>query len=474
MDYELNHLDYTGLKTAEEAFNVLKDHGCEQAVIKKLSKNNNDKNQVYIHKSISVFNSMFALEFNERDESASVTKRASKPGKRIPEALFKNFSWVSKDLSLHKVKGCKAILYAQYPETRLSAFQTENNEMPRSMSVEYTKKEDLPNRFLLIGATKEGSAVAMMILAPSEQFLEDFVELQNAVSSGVIKFIDLGKSDNRTEQLKQLLTEKVSRKSLLGCRLDRDGNTIPFTGTQVCGYTLEHALDIRPNADKDGDIFGIELKAISQKKVTLFTPEPDGGLYKESFPKFMKTYGYLKGTDEYRFTGIHRANIKNEKSNLTLKILYLEKGKSKDTFVLMEYSPDRSIDVQARELRVSLVDENGFEAATWSFERMLNSWGVKHNETVYYPVKKVLNENKQELEDGYKYRVEFDSKALWCQKTQISMLFNAIHDGTVILDPAPKYVEGNPKLNKRRSQWRINDIYRDSNKLYESINLIEL
>lgn len=474
MDYQYNHFDLTQISSTDDVFTTLRAHGCECAVIKRLAKNNNDKNQVYIHKSIGVFNSMFSLKFNDRDESSSVSKRASKPGKKIPEAVFTKFSWVANDSSLHEVKSCKAILYAQYPETRLSGFQTIQNEMPRSMSIEFTKIKGIPARYLAIGATKTGDAVAMMIVGPSVQFEDEFNELENAVSSGIIKSSALGKADNRTQDLIVLLKDRVAGQTLLGCRLDKEGNTIPFTGTQVCGYTLEHALDIKPNADKNGDIFGIELKAISQKKVTLFTPEPDGGLYKESFPDFMKKYGYLKGVDEYRFTGIHRANTRNEKSGLTLKILFLNKGKAKDEYFEAEYDPSESIDKQSRNLRVSLVDDDGFEAATWSFERLLNSWGVKHNETVYYPVKKIVNKNPNDIDKGYKFLVEFDSKALWCQKTEISKLFNAIYDGTIILDPAPKYVESNPKLNKRRSQWRINDIYRDSVKLYDEVELIEL
>lgn len=474
MDLTLNHLDLDDVQSIDDVFTRLRAHQCESLVLKKLSKNNNDKNQVYIHKSISIFNSIFDLKFKERDESSSVTKRASKPGKRIPEAVFTHFSWLSTDNTLHTVKACRAILYSQYPETRLSGFQTIENEMPRSMSVEYTKLANIPDRYLVIGATRSGEAIAMMIVGPSEQFSNDFLQLENAVSSGVIKSASLGKADDRTNDLKSLLLENISGKTLRGCRLDKDGNTIPFTGTQVCGYTLEHALGIKPNADKEGDIFGIELKAISQKKVTLFTPEPDGGLYQQSFPEFMKKYGYVKGEDEYRFTGIHRANIRNEKSKLTLKILYLEKGKSKDEFILSDYDPNRSIDAQSRNLRVALVDDEGLEAAVWSFERLLNSWGVKHNETVYYPVKKLTNDNLSQIEQGYKFLVEFDTKAIWCQRTQVSRLFNSIYDGTIILDPAPKYVESNPKLNKRRSQWRINDIYRDATKLYDEVELVDL
>lgn len=159
LKYELNHLDHEGLTSIPAALQILKSHNCETVVIKRLAKNNNDKNQVYIHKDISVFSSMFDLRFNERDESTSVTKSSSNPGERIPEAVFKHFSWVSTTGALHKVSDCKAILYAQYPETRLSRFQTNDREIPRSMSVDYTKLPDMKSRYLLIGTTKPGATV---------------------------------------------------------------------------------------------------------------------------------------------------------------------------------------------------------------------------------------------------------------------------------------------------------------------------
>ena len=473
LKYELNHLDHEGLSTIAEALQILKSHNCETAIIKKLAKNNNDKNQVYIHKDISVFSSMFDLRFSERDGSTSETKSSSKPGDRIPEAVFEDFSWVSTTGALHKVTDCKAILYAQYPETRLSRFQTNNREMPRSMSVEYTKLSDMKSRYLFIGATKSGAAIAIMVVDPSEPFHDEYKALDDAVQSGVIKFSNLGRADNRSEKLLAALTDNVLGKTLKGCRLDTTGKEIPFNSTQVCGYTLEAALGIVPNAGGEGDIHGIELKAISQKKVTLFTPEPDGGLYKDDFKAFMRKYGYEKETGVFRFTGIHRCNVKS-KSPLTMKILCktLIDKKSK-TFADTEYDPNKNINDQVKDLRVCLVDDMGDEAAVWSFEKLLNKWGVKHNETVYVPVAKSDNTNPEELRDGFKHKVTFSDEVLWCKRTDISRLFNAIHDGTIVFDPAPKFVEHDPSKTKKRSQWRLNNIFNDAHKLYEKVEKVK-
>src|SRR5690606_14268762 len=126
------------------------------------------------------------------------------------------------------------------------------------------------------------------------------------IDSKACKVIRLAIAETGSEKLKYLLAERIAGKNVKGCRLDIKGETLPFTGTQVHGYTLEHELGIPPNASKSGDIFGIELKCFTSKKLTLFTPEPDGGLYFDDFTGFMRRYGYAKEA-VYRFTGLHRA-----------------------------------------------------------------------------------------------------------------------------------------------------------------------
>ncbi|WP_257978876.1 MvaI/BcnI restriction endonuclease family protein [Vibrio parahaemolyticus] len=478
--YEFNQYDHLGLDNLDDVRRLLKKHECSIALIKSLPKNANDKNQVYFHSDASLLNSLFDLRFSDRGESVSETKRSSDPGKLIPQAEFHRFSWLDTHGNLGKAKQCKAIVYAQYPEARLSGFQTVSKKMPRSMSVEYTKRADCLPRYLVLGANRLGHAIAVLVVDPSPLFVEQFNDLENYFGSKVCKAftIDLGDSSG-TEKLKELLKENVAGKILLGCRL-KLGETVPFTGTQVHGYTLEHALGIEPNAEKEGDIFGIELKCFTRKKLTLFTPEPDGGLYRESFPDFMTTYGYKKG-DVYRLTGLHRAYKENEKTQLTLKIHCFhpvvtkdENGKKTTHFTHGLYDPKKPITKQMTGMEVVLEDRQGKIAASWSIERLLNCWGAKHNEVVYVPATKQENDEPNSLAAGYKFKIEFPDKVLWCLNTNAEKLFQAIHVGTVYLDPAPKYHPTDAKQTKRRSQWRINDIYKASNELYEEVNEVML
>ncbi len=479
--YAFNQLDHFSIPDLETVKNLLRPHNCQLALIKELPKNANDKNQVYYHSDASLLNSIFDLRFSDRGESTSITKRTSDPGKAIPQAVFHSFSWLSTDGTLHPAKECKAIVYAQYPEARLSGFVTKDGYMPRSMSVEYIKREDRLPRYLILGATPSGQAVAIMAVNPGETLVREFRSLYTYYGSKVCKAIAIEPvGESGSVKLETILRDNVASKTLLGCRFDKDGITIPFTGTQVHGYTLEHACGIKPNAEKNGDIFGIELKCFTRKKLTLFTPEPDGGLYAESFAGFMTKYGYLKGED-YRLTGLHRAYTENEKTQLTLKIRCLhsfkdkrEDGSSYTRYEPGYYQPDKPITRQMTQMEVVLEDREGSIAASWSLERLLNCWGAKHNEVVYVPAEKLENDDLNTLAEGYKWKIRFTDEVLWCRNTNAEKLFKAIHSGTIYLDPAPKYNPGNPKLNKRRSQWRINDIYKASSELYESSELKRL
>ena len=248
---------------------------------------------------------------------------------------------------------------------------------------------------------------------------------------------------------------------------------MPFNGTQVHGYTLEHACDIKPNSNHDGDIYGIELKCFSSKKLSLITTEANGGLYRENYAKFMTTYGYLSGQD-YRLTGIHRANVKNSKTGLTLKIVCFPISKSSSEIVLRLYDPDIPFAKQMNAMSLVLEDEEGNTAASWSIEHLMNRWGAKHSEVVYVPATVTVNEVPDEVSAGFLKRVKFGNEVLWCFRSTVEDLIKAIHAGIIFLDPAPKYSEVDSKRNKRRTQWRLNNIYRAAPSLYERTEIVFL
>lgn len=465
-----NDLDLIGVASSEDLKTIFQATGVQKVLIKKLAKNNNDKNQVYFHHDASLLNSVFDLEFNVRARSESQKKRGKFSGKHIFEARFKSFSWLSCNGSLHEVHHCKGILYHQYPEVRLSGFKSITGLMPYSMSVDFTKRFPDKSRYLAIGATHDGRAVAAMITEPLSDFEKEFKSFPLFSNSKICRYIDIG-DENETDRLRKLLIERIGGKTVKGCRLKPNGKTVPFTGTQVHGYTLEHELGISSNSDKGGDIFGIELKCFTNKKLTLFTPEPDGGLYYQSFEQFMTRYGYAKEA-VYRFTGLHRVGNISEKTDLRLEVVCVPSGQKNRE--LRCYDPTKPLSHQMDSLQVILRDTEDFVAASWSVERLLNNWGVKHNEVVYVPAVVSENENHEEYQQGFKKQVKFDTQVLWCKKTSLERMIKAIASGVIFLDPAPKYDPDTPGNSKRRSQWRINNIYRDSSMLYEAVNTVSI
>lgn len=451
--------------------NVLSNIGATMAVLKMLPKNANDKNQVYIASDLNILHPTFALTFQERGQSESTTKRQSDSNKMIPEAVFDSFHWLTNDNKQVKAKGVKAILYAQYPEARLSAFQTIENTMPRSMSIEYTKQEDVPKRLLVLAQLPGGAAVGIMVIAPSDSLVDEVNNLLSFNGSRICKKLII-EQDGSTKLAKIL--KDIVGKTFDGCRYDKHGNTIPFRGTQVCGYTLEHACEIIPNSDKNGDIFGIELKTHTQKKVTLFTPEPDFGDYKDDYRTFMKTNGYQDKDGNWRLTGVHKANILSKKSGLTLKVRAKKYVKELKEWIETDYDPETCSTAKMDYMEVVLLNSENHVTAGWSYERLMNCWGAKHNEVVYIPASKQENSNEEKHKEGYEFEVTFGETIMWCKNTTADQLFKAIHEGTIFLDPAPKLHATDPSQNKRRSQWRVNDIAKAANTLYAEVLFREL
>ena len=463
---------------------ALLNHGVDKAVLKVLPRNANDKNQVYFSSNYTSLHSIFDLTLDDRGASTSLTKNSSKPGTAIPEAVFNNFQWVKPDGMLVRAKNVKAVVYTQYPEARLSGFQTVQNTMPQSLSVSFTKQFPDRKRLLVLGRLPGGACIALIYIDVSDELEGEIQSLPAFEGSRVCRLLTI--EQGYTERLFHQLSEIVAQ-PLKGCRFDAYRNTLPFTGTQVCGYTLEHALGITPNASMDGDLYGIELKTHTQVKVTLFTPEPDLGIYSEpivGFGKFMRTYGYLSG-DEWRVTGIHRANVRCNKSGLTLQVReyrVVEKAGEKPDWerdasgkkVPYPYDPTTSLTPKMEGVEVVLTDDEGIVAAGWSLSRLMNNWGVKHNETVYISASKADNTNAVEVAAGFAYQITFEPKVLWCKETSAERLLKAINDGVIFLDPAPKLVPSDTSKNKRRAQWRVNDITKAAHALYEHVEMRDL
>lgn len=96
-----------------------------------------------------------------------------------------------------------------------------------------------------------------------------------------------------------------------------------FAGYAASGLPT---LRIILNGRAEPYFLGWEMKAYSGDRITLMTPEPDGGMYGESVfgesrvKVFVREYGKPTGDDTLYFSGTHRADCRNEKTGLTLAV----------------------------------------------------------------------------------------------------------------------------------------------------------
>ncbi|MBY0576037.1 MAG: MvaI/BcnI restriction endonuclease family protein [Gallionellaceae bacterium] len=116
---------------------------------------------------------------------------------------------------------------------------------------------------------------------------------------------------------------------------------------------------------------GWEMKAYSGSRITLMTPEPDGGMYgDEGVKAFVRKFGAPSGNDTLYFTGTHRANNRNAKTGLTLTV----RG----------FNPARKV-IEDVGGAVELLTDAGRCAAAWSFGDLMIGWNKKHAQAAYVP-----------------------------------------------------------------------------------------
>src|SRR4051812_27536103 len=142
---------------------LLSTHGVSEALIKPLSRNHNDKNQIYSGSDFGPLYPMFDVSFSLRGASTSGKKGGRSAGKAIAEATFSSFAWLDAEGREVPAREVKMIIYAQYPETRLSGFRTIENTMPETMSVEFTKARPDVMRYLVLGRRGSGEAIGVMV-----------------------------------------------------------------------------------------------------------------------------------------------------------------------------------------------------------------------------------------------------------------------------------------------------------------------
>lgn len=445
----------------ESVVDIYRKLGVDRIIYKVLAPNDNSKNQPYL---AGHFTDIGFFPTDELVATASTSKKTSDPKRQIKFTAGLNFNWLSPDGQVYPAPTAKLIYYPQFPEVRLSGF-LQGSPIDMGGWMDPTKLGRSEGRVLLFGIRSDGAVFAYLAI-PDSRISKEIHEQKYYELSSVLRELSFTKYKVIVEQAdfaiqemmtsyhvqsdsRQLLISELRRIHLKGPiaskKLGRDGVAKAYTARNGGGYTLEAELGVIPNGIAEPDFHGWEIKQfgvkkfelINSKALTLMTPEPDGGLYKEDGVKyFVRTHGYPNPNiaDRYDFTGRHFANSVCEKSGLTL------------VTVGFDSKTNKMIDGSGY---IGLLDKNDNIAASWSYAKLLMHWKQKHARAAYIP------SISSDLFGGSRSYHYGNSIRLY-EGTDINRLLGAVAHKHVYYDPGIKMEQASTKETvKKRSQFRI-------------------
>jgi hypothetical protein len=402
--------------------------GAVRAFCKPLAENDNSKQQIYLGGNLDVVQ-MFPFQQVE----------ACANGKDSTYKAKLDFLWID-DGTTERATGAQLILYPQYPEVRLSGFlrgckiaPNENLRPIPKANRRFNNGQD--GRILFFGITSNGETLAYLASADSRiaQEFQHRKASREFQQESVFFNLPLLERDS-----KSILLARLAEIRDFGwhpsIRLNKTGIIVPYKARNGGGYTLEALLGIIPNGRSEPDFLGWEIKAFGSDRITLMTPEPDGGMYGDRGVKaFVRKFGAPTGDDTIYFTGTYRVNQRNEKSGLTL--------------VVRGFDPARKM-IDDVDGAVELLTDTGRCAASWSFGDLMIGWNKKHAQAAYVPYV-----SEKEMSPAYRYF----SPALMGVGTDLNRYLSALCGGLVIFDPGSKVMNASTAKStvKARSQFRM-------------------
>lgn len=429
---------------------LMRDHGADRIYAKKLSSNDNSKNQVYLGGGFG------ALNIIPHGEIITDTRPMAGSKQDRPKARV-NFFWLDTD-GRHPAPDAQLILYPDYPEVRMSGFLKSCKAAPSNLM---TVRD--PGRVLFFGVTPQGdvlgfatgpddSITAELNATPWEMigvFHELPTDLAQKTSTKVILLAEL----RRIYDLHWITSQKLAR----------DGRKMPYSARNGGGYTLEAELGITPNGYSEPDFMGWEVKQygvgdfrkfLPKTPITLMTPEPTGGIYKIEGPaEFLRRYGYPDKSgkpDRYNFGGVYTCD-KDYHADTGLRI------------AVDGYDP-ASGKISDLNGGISLYNRQDEVAAVWSFTGMMQHWNRKHAQAAYVP--SLFRTPPPEYAYG--------PRILLCEQTDFLLFLKAFTSGVVYYDPGIKIEKASsPKPEiKRRSQFRVK--HSQITQMYHHSEIVEL
>jgi len=426
------------------------NHGAARFYAKQLAPNDNSKNQVYLGGGFGALN---IIPHGEIEEDGSQIAGAVRD--RAKASV--DFWWMDEQ-GIAPAPDAQLILYPKYPEVRMSGFLRGAARAPAPLM----RSRD-EGRVLFFGVCPDGRVIGHVVgrETPEATALTDKVDMLE--TSGV--FLDLQSLRQKGVSSRQMLLNALRRIHTKGWipsqKMGKNGLAAPYNARNGGGYTLEAELGISPNGYAEPDYLGWEVKQygvrdfvkyLAKSPVTLMTPEPTGGVYRdEGVEVFLRRYGYPdKSGKEGRinFGGIY-ASGRGFHADTGLKL------------VLEGFDPDKGkiTDVDGR---IALIDPEGVVAASWDFKGVIAHWNRKHAKAVYVP----------SLMRAPPPEYIFGSRVELCEGTDVLLLLQALASGAVYYDPGIKMEKADTlaPMTKRRSQFRVR--HSDLSGLYQTSEIV--
>ena len=423
--------------------------GVKRLLAKELSPNDNNKNQPYFGPDFTALN-LFPAKQVDADGSKNIKAKL-------------DFGWLLPSGEVIKAPSAQLILYPKYPEVRFSGFlEGCKSSAPLWESMKSLMKQRAVGRILFLGVTDD-QIFGFVVAGNSSIAIE--LALGDTPDAGVFHTLSLqlpsGMLDSRTVLLSEL--GRIHRKGWIDSKqLHSSGRCIPCNAPQGGGFTLEAELKISKNSNAEPDFMGeweikqhtvsSFLRPASGKPITMMTPEPTGGFYKEKgVEEFVRKFGYKDRNgreDRLNFGG--KYTYGNRLPLTGLRIL----------FTGYDLEKTRITDAGGA---IILVNDDDVIAASWDFAGLIAHWSRKHAKAVYVPSKMRSSPDRQYCYGGMVRLAE---------QTDSLRLLGSVAAGVLYYDPAIKLEQASSRRPhyKTRSQWRVPS--RGISHLYEKVEVV--
>jgi hypothetical protein len=364
-----------------------------------------------------------------------VTSRrpASRKPKAGPPIFQTSLPWVwLTERGLAPAPETKLIYYPQYPEIRLSGYLDSSPGSPAELlshSTDPLSRSKEKGRCLIFGPGRDRKVYAAVVSgsSPAASYLEQFRNPRGRLVSLI-----LGTKQTSSKDLLFAELLSIHRKGwLTPYRLNSDGGTSPCTGSNCHGVTLESELGIVGNGKAAPDYLDWEVKGHKvahlrghlSSKITLLTPNPDGGNAKKLGTNWLThTYGKLDAKGQrWDFGGIHKSEEVHPHTGLQFGI----------------HGYDADANAITGDGHLFLRDPRADEPiGIWSFAKLLTHWQTKHAKTVFVPC--IGNEALRAEDSAVPAQFSYGTKVHVGEGTTFLRFLAAVASHTVVLDPGLK------------------------------------